>query len=224
MVMSRRRVTPGASPPYPAPLENEPPMHASDVEILARDTCFQGYFRIDRYRLRHRLHGGGWSGEMTRELFERGHAVAVVPYDPMADAVVLIEQFRVGAYAAGFPCWLTEIVAGIIDEGETPEAVARRETVEEAGCTILDLVPVCRYMASPGGTSESVTLFCGRVDSTGVGGIHGLPDEHEDIRVEVVPWAEARRRLDEDRIGNAVTIIALQWLALHRDALRQRWR
>ncbi len=194
-----------------------------DVEILAHETCFQGYFRIDRYRLRHRLHDGGWSGEMTRELFERGHAVAVLPYDPAADAVVLIEQFRIGAYAAGFAPWLIEIVAGIIDPGETAEAVARREAQEEAGCVLRELVPVHRYLSSPGGMSESVALFCGRVDSSGVGGVHGLADEHEDIRVEVVPWAEARRRLDDGEIRNSVTIIALQWLALHRDALRRRW-
>jgi ADP-ribose pyrophosphatase len=198
-------------------------MDDTDVEVISRETCYQGYFRIDRYRLRHRLHDGGWSGEMTRELFERGHAVAVLPYDPVADAVVLLEQFRVGAYAAGLPCWQIEIVAGIIDPGETPEAVARRETVEEAGCPVLELVPVYRYLVSPGGASESVTLFCGRVDSAGVGGIHGLPHEHEDIKVEVVPWAEALRRLESGAIGNAITLIGLQWLALHRDALRRRW-
>src|SRR5690606_26575010 len=138
-------------------------------------------------------------------------------YDPDADAVVLLEQFRIGAYAAGLPCWQTEIVAGVIDEGETPEAVARRETREEAGCELLDLVPVCTYLVSPGGTSESVRLFCGRVDSRGLGGVHGLADEHEDIKVEVVPWAEARRRLEAGGIGNAVSVIGLQWLALHHD-------
>lgn len=194
-----------------------------DVEILARETCFQGYFRVDRYRLRHRLFAGGWSGEMTREVFERGHAVGVLPYDPAADAVVLLEQFRVGALAAGFPSWQTEIVAGIIDEGETPEAVARRETKEEAGCDIAELIPVCNYLVSPGGTSESVTLYCGRVDCAGVGGIHGLQHENEDIKVTVVPWAEARRMLDAGAVSNAVSIIALQWLALNRDSLRQRW-
>lgn len=199
-------------------------MDDADVEIVARDTCFQGYFRVDRYRFRHRLHDGGWSGEITRELFERGHAVAVLPYDPIADAVVLIEQFRIGAYAARLPCWQTEIVAGIIDPGEAPEDVARREANEEAGCAIGDLVPVYRYLVSPGGVSESVVLFCGRVDSRGVGGIHGLDHEDEDIRVEVVPWARARALLDGGGIGNAVTIIALQWLALNRDEMRRRWR
>jgi ADP-ribose pyrophosphatase len=198
-------------------------MDDTDVEIAACDTCYQGYFRIDRYRFRHRLHGGGWSGEITRELFERGHAVAVLPYDPQADAVVLIEQFRIGAYAAGLPCWQTEIVAGIIDPGETPEAVAHREAGEEAGCAILDLMPICRYLVSPGGASESVTLFCGRVDSRGVGGVHGLPHEDEDIKVEVVPWTAARLLLDDGRIGNAITIIGLQWLALHRLDIRRRW-
>lgn len=198
-------------------------MDHTDVEILERETCFQGYFRVDRYRLRHRLHGGGWSDPMTRELFERGHVVGVLLYDPDADAVVLQEQFRVGAYSAGMPCWQTEIVAGVIDQGETPEDVARRESLEEADCEVLELLPVCQYLASPGGTSERVALFCGRVNSTGVGGIHGLAHEHEDIKVEVVPWPEARRLLDDGRIGNAVTLIALQWLALHHDELRGRW-
>jgi ADP-ribose pyrophosphatase len=198
-------------------------MDDTDVEVVSRETCYQGYFRIDRYRLRHRLHDGGWSGEMTRELFERGHAVAVLPYDPVADAVVLLEQFRVGAYAAGLPCWQIEIVAGIIDPDETPDAVARRETAEEAGCAVLDLEQVYHYLVSPGGASESVTMFCGRVDSTGVGGIHGLPHEHEDIKVEVVPWSAALRLLESGAIGNAITLIALQWLALHRDELRWRW-
>jgi ADP-ribose pyrophosphatase len=198
-------------------------MTESDVEILARETCFQGYFRIDRYRLRHRLFDGGWSSEMTREVFERGHAVGVLPYDPESDSVVLTEQFRVGALAAGFVNWQIEIVAGIIDEGETPEEVARRETTEEAGCVVRELLPICSYLVSPGGTSESVTLFCARVDSTGVGGIHGLAHENEDIKVTVVPWTEARRMLDGGQISNAVSIIALQWLALNRDTVRRRW-
>lgn len=198
-------------------------MTESDVEILARETCFQGYFRVDRYRLRHRLFDGGWSGEITREVFERGHAVGVLPYDPEADAVVLIEQFRAGALAAGFPSWQIEVVAGIIDDGETPEDVARRETREEAGCEVQELIPISSYLASPGGTSESVTLYCARIDCVGVGGIHGLADENEDIKVAVVPWAEARRMLEEGEVRNAVSIIALQWLALNRDTIRRRW-
>ncbi|MGE0118584.1 MAG: NUDIX domain-containing protein [Dongiaceae bacterium] len=198
-------------------------MTDADFELIEKATVFQGYFRIDRYRFRHRLFAGGWSGEISREVFERGHAVVVLPYDPERDAVVMLEQFRIGAAAAGEPMWQREVVAGIIDAGETPEAVAHREAREEAGCAIRDLVPIYHYLVSPGGTSETVRLFCGRVDSRGLGGIHGLPQEHEDIRVEIVPFAEARARLESGRIGNAPTIIALQWLVINHDALRARW-
>jgi ADP-ribose pyrophosphatase len=198
-------------------------MDHADFELIEKATLFQGYFRIDRYRFRHRLFAGGWSGEIRREVFERGHAVVLLPYDPERDAVVMIEQFRIGAAAAGMPMWQREVIAGIIDAGETPEAVAHREAREEAGCEIRDLVPIYHYLVSPGGASETVRLFCGRVDSRGLGGIHGLPHEHEDIRVEIVPFAEARARLESGRIGNAPTIIALQWLAINHDALRARW-
>jgi len=196
---------------------------AKDIEILDKSEQYKGYFRINRYRLRHRLYAGGWSRELQRELFERGHAVGVLPYDPAADSVVLIEQFRIGALVAGMGPWLTEVVAGIIEEGEAPEEVARRETREEAGIEVMDLMPICRYLVSPGGSSESVVLFCGRVDSRGAGGIHGLAAEHEDIKVDVVPYAEAMRRLEEGDFTNAISIIALQWLALHRGRVRAAW-
>jgi ADP-ribose pyrophosphatase len=198
-------------------------MDRTAFEISEKSTVFQGYFRIDRYRFRHRLFAGGWSGEITREVFERGHAVGVLPYDPAGDAVVLIEQFRIGAVAADMPAWQSEVIAGIIDEGETPAAVAHREAREEAGCTIQELVHICHYLVSPGGASETVQLYCGRVDSAGVGGIHGLAHEHEDIRVEVVRLEDARARLCASRFSNAPLIIALQWLILNRDDLRRRW-
>ena len=198
-------------------------MDRSDVEILAKDIVYDGYFRIDRYRLRHRRHEGGWTGEITREVFERGHVAAVLPYDPERDAVVLIEQFRIGAWAAEKPCWLTEIVAGVVDDGERAEAVARREMEEETGCPVTALEPIGSYLSSPGGASESVALFVGRVDSRKAGGIHGLPDENEDIKVLARPWSEVEAELKAGLFTNAATLIALQWLALNRDALRRRW-
>ena len=195
-----------------------------DVEIIARETAYQGYFRIDRYRLRHRHFDGRMGREHMREVFDRGHAAALLPYDPVLDQVVLIDQFRIGAYAAGRQPWVTEIVAGIIEDGETAEQVARRELMEEAGLAPIGaLEPVAKFLVSPGCSTETVTVFCGRVDATGAGGIHGLAHEHEDIRVLAMSFAAAMARLEAGRIGNSPGIIALQWLALNREALREKW-
>ncbi len=196
-----------------------------DVEIIARETAYEGHFRLDRYRLRHRLFAGGMGPELTREVFERGHAAALLPYDPVLDQVVLIEQFRIGAYAAGRRAWLTEVVAGIVDAGETPAEVVRRELTEETGLELIGAPePVAEFLVSPGGTSETYTLFCGRVDASTADGIHGIKDEGEDIRVLVLPVAEALARLEAGRFDNGPAIIALQWLALNRQALRRKWQ
>lgn len=196
-----------------------------DWQILERDTVYQGHFRIDRYRLRHTLFEGGWSRTIQREVFERGHAVAVLVYDPARDSVVLIEQFRVGALAAGSAGgpWLLELIAGIIDEGETPEEVARREAREEAGCDLAEVEPVCDYLVSPGGTSERTALYFARADLEGVGGVHGLDEENEDIRVHVVPAEEAIAMADDGRVANAAGVIGLYWLARNRERLRRRF-
>jgi ADP-ribose pyrophosphatase len=199
-------------------------MDRTDVDIVETSVVYDGYFRMDRYRLKHKLHEGGWSKEFTRELFERGHAVALLPYDPVRDLVVLVEQFRIGAYAAGCHPWLIEVVAGIIDPGETAEEVARREAVEEAGLQVQDMVKVADYLASPGGTSETVTLYCGCIDAGDAGGIHGLDTESEDIRVMTLPFDDVPGLLAEPRTHNATLLIALQWLTLNRDELRQRWQ
>ena len=196
------------------------------VKITQHETIFQGFARLDRYRLRHRLYAGGWSEEMEREIFERGRTVGVLLYDPQADALVLVEQFRLPAHLAGFPAWELEIVAGIVDHaGESDEDLARREAKEEAGIEILsELVPVHRYMPSPGACTETVDIFCGRVDARGAGGIHGLAQEHEDIKVVVLSYRAAMKLLRDDRIGNGITALALYWLAAHRAQLQRKWR
>ncbi len=193
-------------------------------EIMEKTTPFEGYFRVDRYRLRHRKFDGGWTAPQSREIFERGHAAAVLLYDPARDAVVLIEQFRIGAYTAQLEPWLIETVAGIIEPGEDAEGVVRREAVEEAGCEITDLLPIGTYLMSPGGSSETIAFFCGRVDSAGAGGIHGLDHEGEDIRVVVLTSDEALARLEAGEIINANAVLPLQWLALNRERLRGIWR
>jgi ADP-ribose pyrophosphatase len=198
-------------------------MDANDVEILEIQRAYEGYGRIDNYRLRHRLHDGRMGAPILREVYDRGHVGAVLLYDPDRDAVVLLQQFRIGAYLAGMPVWQTEAVAGMMGPGETPEAVACREAREEAGIAISELVPIMRYLVSPGAITEAVSLYCGRVDSRGAGGVHGLPEEGEDIKVEVVPVTRLAGMLENGDIGNAVTVIAVQWLLLHRDELRRRW-
>ena len=194
------------------------------VEILDHTVVFDGYFRMVRYRLRHWQFAGGFGPELEREVFVRGHAAAVLPYDPMRDEVVLIEQFRIGALETPCDPWLLEPVAGIIEDGESADEVARREALEEAGLEVLDLAAVCSCFMSPGGSSEIVHIFIGRVDATAAGGIFGLPDEGEDIKVHVLPYAEALGWLDEGRLGVASTLLAVQWLARHHAALRARWR
>ncbi|KAA5606746.1 NUDIX domain-containing protein [Roseospira marina] len=193
------------------------------VVVESKDVAFRAYFRVDRYTLRHAQFAGGLGSAITRELLERGHAVAVLPYDPVRDEVVLLEQFRIGALAAGMGPWLLEVVAGVIDPGETAEAVAARETKEESGCHVADLESVARWLSSPGCTSETVELFVGRVDSSRVGGVHGLAQEGEDIRPVAMAADAFLDLLHQGRLDNATVLIAAQWLALNRAALRARW-
>ena len=196
----------------------------TDIEILEKTTVFQGYFRVDAYRLRHGLFDGGWSGEMRREVFERGHAAAVLLYDPTRGAFVMCEQFRVGAYAAGMAPWQLEIVAGIIEDGEAAEDVCRREAEEEAGRTVTDLWPIQRYLASPGGASETIHLYLGRVSAEGAGGIFGVAGEDEHIRVSVMTEAQLKTLMDGGKLTNAATLIAAQWFFLNRERIVTEWR
>ena len=193
-------------------------------EIIEKTTPYDGYFRINLYTLRHRKFDGGWTQPLRREIFERGHAAVVLLYDPDRDAVVLIEQFRIGALAADQDPWLIEAVAGIIEAGEDSCGVVRREAIEEAGCTITELEEIGTFFPSPGGSSETLALFCGRVDSSSAGGIHGLDHEGEDIRVLVLPTDEALELLEAGRILNLNAVVTLQWLALNRNRLIAAWQ
>lgn len=198
-------------------------MDRKDVEIVSTETCHSGFFRLERVHLRHRRFDGDWSQVFTREILRPPGAVAALPYDPAADKVVLVEQFRLGAYLSGQQSWLVEVIGGMLDHDEPPEAVARREAMEEAGLEVTAAVPIMAYFPTPGTTSELVHMFCVRVDSAGAGGIHGLAVENEDIRTLVVAVDEALAMLGDGRIANAHTIIALQWLALNRERLRKAW-
>ncbi len=196
----------------------------NDVEIIARETLYSGFFSMDLYRFRHRLFNGEMSGEIRREIFERGHAAVLLPFDPVRDEVVLVEQIRIAAYDVSKSPWLLEMVAGMIEEGESVEDVARREALEEAGLVVGRTKPVLSYLASPGGTSERLSIMVGEVDATTAEGIHGLADENEDIRVHVVSREQAYQWVEEGKIDNAASVIALQWLQLHYQTLRNEWK
>ena len=195
-----------------------------DVELLNRETVYDGFFTMERLTLRHRLHDGGWSEPMRRELFVRGPAVGVLLYDPDRELVGLVEQFRVGALGQEGSPWLLEVVAGMVDAGETPEEVARRESFEEAGIQQLELEPICQYLVSPGGSNETISLFCGLTSLETAGGCHGLASEHEDILLHVLPEAEAFEAIALGDCNNAATIVCLQWLMLNRDRVHKNWR
>ena len=205
--------------------ENVPVTFAkNDVEIIARETLYSGFFSMELYRFRHRLFNGEMSGEIKREIFERGHAAVLLPYDPVRDEVVLVEQVRIAAYDTSETPWLLEMVAGMIEEGESVEDVARREALEEAGLVVGWTKPVLSYLASPGGTTERSSIMVGEVDATTAEGIHGLADENEDIRVHVVSRELAYQWVEEGKIDNAASVIALQWLQLHYQTLRHEWK
>lgn len=204
-----------------------PPPHLPahpDVEIVAAETGFARHLQVDVVRFRHRLFAGGWSGERVFDIVRRGPAVGVLLYDPERDSVVLIEQFRVAALCGGRSPWQIEAVAGLVDTDEPPEAVALREVREEANLEPLGpLLPIQSILPASGSFDEAVSLFCGRVDSSGAGGVYGLPEEQEDIRVVVKSVADIEAMLDAGAIDSAHTLICLYWLLRHRERLRKEW-
>ncbi len=190
-----------------------------DVEVISQRPLYQGFFQLQEYRFRHKLFAGGWSEEVRREVFERGHAVVVLPYDPARDQVVLIEQIRIPALATSSRPWLLELVAGMIDAGETRDDVAVRELFEETGLECSAMTAVSQYLPSPGGCSERLYFYWAKIDASKAQGLHGLCDEHEDIRLHVMSRQQAYTLLKQGQIDNGATVIGLQWLQLNYQEL-----
>jgi ADP-ribose pyrophosphatase len=179
---------------------------------------------MEHFLFRHRLFEGGWSPQLSREILVRNPVAAVIPYDPIRDEIVLIEQFRGGMYAAGDENpWSLEVVAGIIEAGESAAEMAIREAREESGCELLDIEKIMDFYPSPGGCSEVVALFWGRVSTEKVGGFHGVAEEGEDIRVFAESTDDALKRIADGSMTSSIGIIAAQWLALNRDELHRRF-
>lgn len=201
----------------------QPNFTSKDVKILEQRRVYQGHFQLDCLKLQYRLFNGGWGKPVFREVFERGDAVAVLLFDPQRDQLVLIEQFRIGTLKKTNNPWLIEIVAGVMDAEESAEQVAKRETKEETGLSLHNLFPISHYWVSPGGSTERIYLFCAQVDSSLAQGIHGLASEGEDIRLHLVPLKEAYNLVNEGKIDNATTIIALLWLQQNEQKVRKAW-
>src|ERR1051326_6424495 len=210
--MTAKRSAPANAPTHP------------DAEILDSEIGFARHLSVEVVRFRHRLFAGGWSGERVFDVVRRGAAAAILLYDPDEDRVVLVEQFRIAALYGGRSPWQVEAVAGLIDKDESPEEVARREAKEEANLDpIGPLVPIQTMLPACGSYDEAVHLYCGRVDCRGAGGIYGLADEQEDIRIVVKTIPEIEAMLDAGEIDSAHTLILLYWLLRQRDRLREGW-
>lgn len=193
--------------------------------VINKTSLYHGFFKLSAFQLQHDLFAGGQSRVLTRELIDRGNAIAVLPYDPIRDEVVLIEQFRIGPGTCETVTdpWVIEIIAGFQEAEETAESVAHREAEEEAGCVITDLIPMHRYFSSPGSSNEQIQIYLARTDSAHIKGFHGLTEEGEDIKVHVVSVATAFDWLDNGRIDSAAPIIAIQWFRMNRENIRRQW-
>jgi ADP-ribose pyrophosphatase len=192
-------------------------MREKKFKILGKELIHSGFCHLEKFTLQNKLFSGAWSMPYTRELLIKPRVAAALPYDPVLDRVILIEQFRVGAFEDEDSPWLLEVVAGIMDrDSETSlEQLIRRELQEEAGVEARELLHICDYWVSPGASTEKVKLFCAKVDSTKAPAFCGISEENEDIKVHVLPREEAFVWLQNGKIKNSAAIIAIQWLALN---------
>ncbi len=178
-------------------------------KLLNKKALYQGFFELDAYDVEHECFAGG-SQSIRREHLERGDAIAILLYDPQCDEVLLIEQFRIGPAVREDKAWLIEVVAGMVDEGESPEVAACREAIEEAGYEPFKIESLGQYYSTPGGSSERIDLYLGLVDKSkpcGAGG--GMKHEHEDIRPFWIGRAQAMQWLGNGKINSGAPMLAL---------------
>ncbi|WP_432454513.1 ADP-ribose diphosphatase [Agarivorans sp. QJM3NY_29] len=205
-------------------LKNLSQFSHQDMEIQTVEDVYKGFFKLKRYTLRHRLYQGGWSQWFQREMLDRGHAAAILLFDPLLDQVVLVEQFRIGAVETGASPWLLEIVAGMLDSNQPPLDVAVREAEEEAGLRVKRVISCNSFLPGAGGLSERIHLYLGEVDASQAGGVHGLENENEDILVKVLSREQAFEWVQSGLIDNAAAVIAIQWLQLNLQKVLLQWQ
>lgn len=186
------------------------------MQIQSRREPYADYFSVESITLRQRRHRGDWSPDMVRAVFVSGDASVVLPWDPVRDRVMVIDQFRAGPVARGdLQPWLYEAIAGRVDPGELPEQAALREAVEETGLTLTRLVPGPQQYPSPGCVGEYVYSYIGIADLPDeVAGFGGLDSEDEDIRSHLMPRAELTRMAMAGEIRNGPLLSIALWLEL----------
>lgn len=201
------------------------PFGRSDIDVVEETSCYRGFLKLDRIRLRHRLFGGGWSSIINREIVRRKEAVAVLIYDPDLDAVCLVQQFRAALMDKQASPWPYELVAGLVDkEGESLEETVRREMLEECGVSPMYLEKINAYWMSVGSSDERMHLYVALAHLQNTSGHYGEESESEDIKALVVSREDANCWAFERMESNASSIIALQWLENERERLAELWQ
>jgi len=197
--------------------------HNMKFNIINYQKIYDGFCKVFKIKFNHTKFDGSVSNTLDHELFVRQPCVGVLPYNPNTDEIILIEQFRIGAidplkdFQTNFNPWVLEIVAGVIDKkNESPESTAIRECIEEAGCTVDNLIPMHDYLVSPGANNERIKLYCGIFSHEYKPGLFGLDHENEDIKTYIISLDEARELLSSGKICNAASIVAIQWLLLNK--------
>jgi ADP-ribose pyrophosphatase len=205
-----------------APCEIRHSAGAEDVFVAERREPYARFFSVEEIDVSYRRFDGSMSQQVTRAGFVSCDAVTVLPYDPLRDRVLLVEQFRAGPHLRGDPQpWQLEAIAGRIDSGETPEAAARREAREEAGLTLGDLTAVAGYYPSPGIITEYLYSYVALTDlPDDVTGVFGLEGEAEDIRGHLVSFERLMRLAASGELATGPTLLTAYWLAANRARLR----
>ena len=187
----------------------------SNFKVTNKKNLYDGFFKMNEVSLKYKKYDGSWSNEIKRELFGGAQVSAVLPYDPIKKEIVLIQQFRPGTISRNTNNYLKEIVAGIIDPGESPEIAAKRECLEETGYKIKNLTSIQGYYPAPGSSESFYHLFLGEVDSKNEKKIMGLDTENEDILVESYNISQVKKMMQNGELINGLSLIAIQWFFLN---------